>query len=358
MKKIVVWVICAFVTFVQLEAKTASEIADLKRRGRKGDPKAQTELGQCYEHGIGIEENMYLAVKCYRLAAEAGYARAQFYLGRCYFEGNGVVLDTVKAVQWYRKAAEKGDTEAQFHLGMCYEEGCGITKDGFQAIKWYRAAAEKGFAKAQEKVDLYDHPEKDFFKNTNEITSDASISPNALRLLPESIEGLKNAGLENIFYELGMENVKKANRLMPLVAKKVAQNEECDVIQSVDLSLYRSTQEELVFIVWAKNRKKFYVSENELDGKTSIQSEQEKLTDLLKTHEILAEEVIKTKLQFPSTYRRPLFGIFKSRTTLNGNEIIIEFSAKNAFNLKITYIAVVSFDSNSKVQSCHIKEKE
>ena len=358
MKKITIWLICTLVTLTQLEAKTASEIAALKRRGRLGDPQAQTELGQCYEHGIGVSENIDLAVKCYRLAAEAGHARAQFYLGRCYEEGNGVFIDTVKAVQWYRRAAERGDVEAQFQLGLCYELGRGLSKDGIEAIGWFREAAEQGHAKAQEKVDQYDKGVVNILENNAEISSGAPILPNAIIFFPETVEGLKNSGYENMLYKLGLDSIKRANRLMPLAAKKVAQNEKCDVVQSVGLSMERCTRDELVFFVWSKNRSKFYVSEEELVENISIQSEQEKLAGLLKTHEVLAEKVIKSQLLHPSTYKKPLFGIFESRTTPNSNEITIEFSAKNAYGLKITYIAIVLFDSSSELLRCTIKEKK
>ena len=56
-----------------------------------------------------IAKNYEEAVRCYRLAAENGYARGQWNLGAMYDFGYGVTQDYQKAVDWYRKAAEQGD---------------------------------------------------------------------------------------------------------------------------------------------------------------------------------------------------------------------------------------------------------
>jgi hypothetical protein len=145
---------------------------------------------------------------------------------------------------------------------------------------------------------------------------------------------------------------------MPLVAEKIAQKEACDEVQSVGLSMDRSTRNNLVFFVWAKNRTKFYISESELDGDSSVQSEQEKLVGLLKRHEIMAEKAVKNSLQFPTTFKRPIFGVSRARTTPNSNEIIFDFSAQNTFGLQITYTAMVLINSDSEVIDIRMEKKK
>ena len=57
------------------------------------------------------------AVQCFRLAAEQGVIDAQYNMGVCYYHGLGVEQNTTEAVKWYRLAAQQGDAEAQCFLG-------------------------------------------------------------------------------------------------------------------------------------------------------------------------------------------------------------------------------------------------
>ena len=126
---------------------------------------------------------------------------------------------------------------------------------------------------------------------------------------------------------------------------------------TVDIS-DKSTKDNIIIYVHAENLTKFYFTEQELMEDGPAKSEQEKLAPLLMRHEVLAEEVIKSKLTFPSTYDRHELGVFNSRTTPSCNEITIEFSAKNAYNLELTYIATVQFDKDSNVVGFRMQEKQ
>ena len=114
-----------------------------------GDAGAQSNLGDCYLNGIGVEKDETEAVKWYRASADQGYAMAQFNIGSCYGFGIGVGKDEAEAVRWYRAAAEQEDAEAQNNLGEFYATGTGVEKDEAEAVRWYRAAAEQGDAEAQ-----------------------------------------------------------------------------------------------------------------------------------------------------------------------------------------------------------------
>lgn len=190
-----------------------------------------------------------------------------------------------------------------------------------------------------------------------EQTYEAPIMDGAIFPYPETKQGLRDAGFSKTLRKLGLENIKRANKLMPVAAKKAAQNKKCDAVMTADLSLERSSKDNLVFFVWAKNNTKFYFTEAELMEDGPVLSEQEKLAPLLLRHEVMAEEVIKSQLNYPSTYDRHELGVFRSRTTPSCNEITIEFSARNAFNLELTYIATVQFDKNSKIVGFHMQEK-
>ncbi len=184
------------------------------------------------------------------------------------------------------------------------------------------------------------------------------ILEGAIQPYPETAQSLKDAGFSQTLEKLGLENIKKANKLMPIAAQKAAQNKKCDAVMEVSISLYRSSKTELVIFVLAQNNTKFYFTEAELMEEGPVLSEQEKLAPLLSRHEIMAEEVIKSQLNFPSTYDRHEMGVFTSRTTPSCNEVTIEFSAKNAYGLETTYIATVQFDKDSKVVGYHCQEKQ
>lgn len=139
---------------------------------------AQSALGECYEHGVGVTRNYAEAAKWYKLAADQGLADAQFLLGELYrrglgvkrdykealrlfeqasnlklawghrgvagalYRGEGVERDYERALEMYTEAAQGGDQESMFMLGQMYELGQGTNKDAIAARKWYRQAAE------------------------------------------------------------------------------------------------------------------------------------------------------------------------------------------------------------------------
>ena len=92
---------------------------------------------------------MTKAVTFYIRAANKGYAPAQTQLGDLYTEGKGIEKNEQKASYWYAKAAdqyrlqaEKGDAQARWKYGLCFAYGKGVEKDPEQAVLWYTKAAE------------------------------------------------------------------------------------------------------------------------------------------------------------------------------------------------------------------------
>ncbi|MGH8496567.1 MAG: caspase family protein [Gammaproteobacteria bacterium] len=70
----------------------------------RGDPEAQTNVGEIFERGLGGAPNYEAARIWYEKAAAQGSARAQFNLGTLYELGLGVEQDRVAAMNWYRKS--------------------------------------------------------------------------------------------------------------------------------------------------------------------------------------------------------------------------------------------------------------
>jgi len=81
------------------------------------------------------------AAKWYRLSADRGDPEAQSDLANQYEHGEGVLQDYVQAAHWYKLAAEQGNDTAQELLADMYEDGRGVKQDFVQAHKWYNISA-------------------------------------------------------------------------------------------------------------------------------------------------------------------------------------------------------------------------
>ena len=75
--------------------------------------------------------------------------RAQCNLGVCWEFGHGVAKDPAKAADLYRQAAEGGDRVAACNLGYLYETGVGVAQSWADAVTWYRQAVEESEPRAQ-----------------------------------------------------------------------------------------------------------------------------------------------------------------------------------------------------------------
>lgn len=152
-----------------------------RKAAERGDPEAQTKMGDLYYRGNLVAKDESQALHWYRLAAEQGSIKAQRRLGRLeadaswylkaaergdaktqqvlglmFYFGRLVTKDQEEAVTWFRRAAEQGDAKAQRWLGDLYRWGTGVAQDPLQAALWYLKAATQGDAKAQEGLgDLY-----------------------------------------------------------------------------------------------------------------------------------------------------------------------------------------------------------
>jgi TPR repeat protein len=99
-----------------------------------------------FDEGIAAYQanNLPLAYKEFRAAAETGHVDSQFNLALMYENGIGIDKDEKEAIVWYRKAAEQGSAFAQYNLAVLYENGRGAAVDFAQANEWYRKASVQG----------------------------------------------------------------------------------------------------------------------------------------------------------------------------------------------------------------------
>ena len=120
------------------------------RSAQNGNAEAQFKLASsnCWE--VGTDESLMTAAHWYHAAAEKGNADAQCNLGYCYIQGKGVKKNETEAVRWYTLSAKQGNANAQYNLGICYENGRGVEKNESEAARWYTLAAKQGLVNAIE----------------------------------------------------------------------------------------------------------------------------------------------------------------------------------------------------------------
>ena len=92
-----------YVAYDRADYKTALRV--WMDAASQGDARAQTNVGEIYEKGLGVEPDFALAAQGYRKAAKQGFSRAMLNLGQLYELGLGVEQDGEEAVTWYQKAS-------------------------------------------------------------------------------------------------------------------------------------------------------------------------------------------------------------------------------------------------------------
>lgn len=121
--------------------------AALQRSGR-GDPSAETLIGELVERNLIAEERAGPALEWYRMAAESGEAFALNRYGMALLSSDDEA-DREKGGALVKQAAETGDPLAAFNYGsLLIAQNPG--KDGLKlALPWFEASAEADIADAQ-----------------------------------------------------------------------------------------------------------------------------------------------------------------------------------------------------------------
>ncbi|XP_039289580.1 uncharacterized protein DDB_G0271670 [Nilaparvata lugens] len=178
---------------------------------------AAEEVRLIHERVMGASENrqgvacMSLsqnrkAIEHFRVASRLQYAPAAFNLGQCYELGIGTEQDFTQAAQCYQKASDLGHPTAMYNLGVFYAHGWGgLVADSTHARKLFTRAAMLGQREAQAALNLKPQvatqPQennfsiRDFFDfplisstrpNRNELEIDLQLSENNSSSLPSS----------------------------------------------------------------------------------------------------------------------------------------------------------------------------
>ena len=74
----------------------------------EGNPGAQSNIGDLYAHGLGVEKDHAEALRWHRLAAAQGIGKSQLFVGLALASGNGVERDPVEGMMWILVADRAG----------------------------------------------------------------------------------------------------------------------------------------------------------------------------------------------------------------------------------------------------------
>ncbi|MCW5965776.1 MAG: SEL1-like repeat protein [Bryobacterales bacterium] len=127
----------------------AVALKEFRVAAQAGNRTAMVSLGFMYLRGEGVDVDPREASHWLQLAAEQGVAPAQHSLALLYYEGRGVDRNATVAANYFESAALQGLADAQYNLGVLYARGDGVDKDWTLARFWYQKAAEQNLSDAQ-----------------------------------------------------------------------------------------------------------------------------------------------------------------------------------------------------------------
>jgi TPR repeat protein len=86
----------------------AEAAAILQPLAQRGNPIAQFNVAVMYDDGLGLPQNLALALSWYKRAGEAGLIDGQYMTGRFYGRGRGTPQNPGKALFWFDLARAGG----------------------------------------------------------------------------------------------------------------------------------------------------------------------------------------------------------------------------------------------------------
>ncbi len=124
-----------------------------------GHGAAVSNLGYCYQHGLGCKKNLKTAMALYRRAIMDGKPVARYNLGLCYLQNNGVRFDPRRAEELLYGSgmpdaealiAEMRARKKKKEANRLYSMGCVLLRKGesMDALRAFTAAAAAGSQKA------------------------------------------------------------------------------------------------------------------------------------------------------------------------------------------------------------------
>jgi len=134
-------------------ASQADALFDFQMKlAKKGNAEAQFKVGEMYESGTGVKQDMAEATNWITKAAKQNHEAANFKLLYWDVEKNDITDGNKAKVEDLKAKAESGNGQAQYYFGKMYANGVGMKKNPDKAINWLNKAALVGVLQAEPEI--------------------------------------------------------------------------------------------------------------------------------------------------------------------------------------------------------------
>jgi multidrug efflux pump subunit AcrB len=186
-------------------------------------------------------------------------------------------------------------------------------------------------------------------KSQKKAEAEAHAARIKSKIHPEAVhEMIRHEGWEETYAAWGNEWMKKLNQMKHQVAEKVAASPECDRVNIVGLDSDNSIpKKKAAFFVDCENKKRFYVSNTDLESKTAVESLQAKNARISdSTAMIECRNAARRMVSHPSTFKPSVLDQSVYRAPSGNLVVTAGFKAKNSFGLELSMRARCVFDEN------------
>ena len=108
---------------------------------------ANYHLGNIYENGLGIPQNVYTALKFYKKGMKLGHLKSQTKFAVALYNGYPGVIqkDEKTALELLEDSANKEEPDALNYLGLLLEKGSkSVRQDKEKSVQFFKKSHEKG----------------------------------------------------------------------------------------------------------------------------------------------------------------------------------------------------------------------
>ena len=122
------------------------------KMAEKDDKEAQFKVGEMYETGFGVEQDLAEATKWITKAAGRGHETARFKLLYWDLKKNGMTNSNKINLGALKAKAKQNNPQALYYLGKMYSRGVGVKKNTNNAEEWLSKAALAGVPEAEREL--------------------------------------------------------------------------------------------------------------------------------------------------------------------------------------------------------------
>jgi len=160
----------------------------------KGNAEAEFKVGEMYETGFGVEQDMKEAESWIKKSASHGHETAGFKLLYWDLEKNGINDANKAKVDELNEKAKAGNEQAQYYVGKMYAHGVGVKKDPDAAIDWLGKSALVGVLAAErELVSVKEERQRETLAKRREQEKQAELKQREKQLELERQQQLRAA---------------------------------------------------------------------------------------------------------------------------------------------------------------------